>query len=346
MLEVITDGFRITAIFLLVVFFLLIGRFEKTSFKKYLLLFFLSTTLAYLVTYWELIWSFNPLFQISFFLSVLFPLSFWLVSKALFDDEFIWQPNYLVYVIAISLVHYVLYRLNDIFYEGAYANFTFLPYLISTLFILMVLYEALRDRINDLVISRIKKRHIFVIFSSFIALASVYYFFTEDPWKLPLHFQLVQNIFICLFIILFFGDQFSYNSLFTPVSPKSLSKRLEKDHILQQRIIDNLKKVIEQEQVYKSEGLTITQLAEELNEKEYLVRRAINNELGYTNFNSFLNFYRIKSACTLISEIKTTKKTFQEIAYEMGFQSIATFNRAFKKETGKTPSEYMESHKS
>ena len=31
--------------------------------------------------------------------------------------------------------------------------------------------------------------------------------------------------------------------------------------------------------------------------------------------------------------------TFQEIAYRMGIQSVATFNRTFKKETGLTPSE-------
>ena len=32
--------------------------------------------------------------------------------------------------------------------------------------------------------------------------------------------------------------------------------------------------------------------------------------------------------------------TFQEIAFKMGYQSVATFNRAFKKEKSKTPSEY------
>ena len=52
----------------------------------------------------------------------------------------------------------------------------------------------------------------------------------------------------------------------------------------------------------------------------------------------FLNHYRIKEACALLDSKEDL--TFQEIAYRMGYQSVATFNRAFKKETGVTPTEY------
>jgi AraC-like DNA-binding protein len=37
------------------------------------------------------------------------------------------------------------------------------------------------------------------------------------------------------------------------------------------------------------------------------------------------------------------KSTLLGIAYDCGFNSKATFNRAFKKNTGKTPKEFLES---
>jgi AraC-like DNA-binding protein len=190
------------------------------------------------------------------------------------------------------------------------------------------------------VASRLKKRNIFVLFSSFLALISVYYFFTAEPLKLPDDFLLVQYVFTCIFIILFFSDQFEFKILFVTISTTEYKDQQERNTLIQERIIKRLLLKFETEKSYVSEGLTITKLSEVLGEKEYMVRRAINGVLGYTNYNSFLNHYRIKESCRLLEENQLKELTFQEIAYKMGYQSIATFNRAFKKETGKTPSEY------
>ena len=46
---------------------------------------------------------------------------------------------------------------------------------------------------------------------------------------------------------------------------------------------------------------------------------------------------RLKKAEELL---KKTDKKITDIAYLSGYQSIATFNRMFKQETGQTPSEY------
>jgi len=127
---------------------------------------------------------------------------------------------------------------------------------------------------------------------------------------------------------------FEINKNSEGISTQSISIEINK------RIIKKLIEVFENDKLYKNEGITITQLALVLNEKEYLVRRAINGELRYTNFNSFLNYYRITEACRLLKGNRLKALTFQEIAFQMGYQSVATFNRAFKKEIGKTPSEF------
>lgn len=51
--------------------------------------------------------------------------------------------------------------------------------------------------------------------------------------------------------------------------------------------------------------------------------------------------YLISKRISFAAELlKNTDKTILEIALECGFNNTANFNRAFKKITGKTPSEY------
>ena len=55
----------------------------------------------------------------------------------------------------------------------------------------------------------------------------------------------------------------------------------------------------------------------------------------------FINSYRIKEAKRLLKNRLNEKSTILEILFEVGFNSKAAFNKAFKKKTGLTPSEYM-----
>ncbi len=55
------------------------------------------------------------------------------------------------------------------------------------------------------------------------------------------------------------------------------------------------------------------------------------------NINEYINHLRIEEAKKRLDD-KDLK--IIDIAYAVGFESLVTFNRAFKKETGKTPSEY------
>lgn len=346
MLELFTDGFRITALFLLLVFSVVILLLEAHSFKRKILLFFLITTAGYLLAYWDLVQMNVALFQVTFFFSVLFPISFWLVSKALFDDDFSWNNKYWILTVSVSVTHYLLYKFNELYGDTLYRKLRFLPYMISVIFILMVIYESLKNKENDLVLSRLQKRNIFAVFSSFIALVSLYYFFVGNPLRLPTNFVLLQNIFVSLFIILFFSDQFQFKNLFVVQSNINYRKQKKGDSLIQNRIIEKLDTVFKEEKLFCTEGITISKLADIINEKEYQIRRTINQQLGYTNFNSYLNHYRIQEARRLINENHYKALTFQEIAFRMGYQSVATFNRAFKNETGKTPGEYANQEES
>lgn len=337
MIEFLSDGLKAAAVVLLFTFVYVVIRHECLSFRKVILLTFLFTLIGYQLAYWQSLQVFTVFNSICFFLSMQVPLAFWIMSKAFFNDDFKWNWKYWILVILVPALHYLLYRFNEWEVRGFSEDFRFLPYLLSVLFIVMAIIEALKNREDDLVLSRLRQRNLFVLFSSLLALASVFFFFTGDPVELPPLYELIQNGLTCLFILWIFGAQLNYRHIFTePASSKNKVPE-EKERHIQKRIIQKLLKVFQQEDLYMQEGLTISKLAAHTGEKEYQLRRAINGELGYTNFNAFLNHYRIKEAVRLLEEEEGL--TFQEIAYRMGYQSVATFNRAFKKETGQTPTE-------
>ncbi|MDH4070617.1 MAG: helix-turn-helix domain-containing protein [Ignavibacteria bacterium] len=64
------------------------------------------------------------------------------------------------------------------------------------------------------------------------------------------------------------------------------------------------------------------------------------NEQLHQNFFDFVNRYRIEDAKRLLTGPEGRRYTIQSIALEVGFNTKASFNAAFRKHTGTTPSQY------
>lgn len=122
----------------------------------------------------------------------------------------------------------------------------------------------------------------------------------------------------------------------TRVADRAAAERVVVDPILLRRL-DHLMTV---ERTYRQEGLAIGALAARLDVPEHRLRQAINEGLGYRNFNVFLNRYRIEDARLALSDATQREVPVLTIAMDAGFQSIGPFNRAFKAETGVTPTEF------
>jgi len=73
---------------------------------------------------------------------------------------------------------------------------------------------------------------------------------------------------------------------------------------------------------------------------EYRLRPLINRRLGYRDFCSFINDYRVAEAKRALADPMQTDVPIFTIALNAGFQSLAPFNRAFKAATCQTPSDY------
>ncbi len=91
--------------------------------------------------------------------------------------------------------------------------------------------------------------------------------------------------------------------------------------------------------MYKSPELTLSILAKKLNTNPSFLSKVINNGFGI-NFNDFINRYRVQEVKNLLADPANANITIMSLAYDAGFNSKATFNRAFKKFTGKNPRDF------
>ncbi|WP_050403211.1 AraC family transcriptional regulator [Bradyrhizobium embrapense] len=107
-----------------------------------------------------------------------------------------------------------------------------------------------------------------------------------------------------------------------------------------QAALNHLKHLMATERTYRQEGLTIGVLAVRLGMPEYRLRTLINDGLGHRNFNAFLNRYRLDEAKAALADAGQAEVPVLTIALDAGFQSLAPFNRAFKADTGLTPTEF------
>lgn len=106
------------------------------------------------------------------------------------------------------------------------------------------------------------------------------------------------------------------------------------------KLAERLDRLMREDRIYRDESLSISALALRLSVPEYRLRRLINRKLGHRNFNAFINQWRLADARQALADPAERDVPISTIALDAGFQSLGPFNRAFKAETGLTPSEY------
>ena len=105
-----------------------------------------------------------------------------------------------------------------------------------------------------------------------------------------------------------------------------------------------LKEYVELNKPYLDSGLTITELGNKLSLTKHQISQVINSEFE-VNFYEFINDYRVNEFKKLSLDPVNGHLSLLGIAFESGFNSKATFNQAFKKKEGITPSEFLKQYK-
>lgn len=127
--------------------------------------------------------------------------------------------------------------------------------------------------------------------------------------------------------------------LFGAAAPRTGPRRVAaRDEALAQR----LAQALDGDEVWREEGLTIGGLARRLGAPEHHLRRLINEGLGYRNFAAFLNERRVVAAKAALADPAKARTAVSTIAYDVGFSSLAPFNRTFRELTGQTPTAWRQ----
>jgi AraC-like DNA-binding protein len=93
------------------------------------------------------------------------------------------------------------------------------------------------------------------------------------------------------------------------------------------------------EKPFLNPQVNLTDLSEKLSVSSKHLSQVI-NQCFNKSFFDFINSYRIQEVQHILKESKDDKMTVLEAMYQAGFNSKSSFNTAFKKETGQTPTEY------
>ena len=106
-----------------------------------------------------------------------------------------------------------------------------------------------------------------------------------------------------------------------------------------ERALANLNYVMQTEKIYIDPDLSLRSLAEKINLNPHQLSELLNHEVG-KNFNSYIMDFRVNDAIKALKN--EPNKTILAIALDVGFNSNSAFYTAFKKVTGKSPSDYRE----
>lgn len=107
-----------------------------------------------------------------------------------------------------------------------------------------------------------------------------------------------------------------------------------------QPILQTLEQLMVGDKIFLNPDLNLSQLAKRVGVAPKTLSAVLNQHLG-KSFNEYINEYRVREVQGRLLGGDGRDLTIAGLAYEAGFNSLQTFQRAFKSISGVTPSEFM-----
>ncbi len=233
-----------------------------------------------------------------------------LLSNMMPDYFLYYIPNFAIVIIALQLIYFILIRftlkksiisLNRAKWLN-WLSYSFLGYCLSFACYFVLLKLGSLDMGQDY----------FIVFSMIFFIGLVSYFGFLQP-----------QVF----------DGLSMDKI---VGYKKYRKTgLTNTHSLE--IVSSLKELLNTHKPYLNNELKLDSLAVELNLSRNHLSQVINQHFD-TNFFDFINKYRVEEAKKLLK--KEPDLNVKDVVYKSGFNNRVSFNKAFKRHTGVTPTQY------
>ncbi len=185
-------------------------------------------------------------------------------------------------------------------------------------------------------------RTLLTLFAGFILGYVTYFFLAMTPF-----FTIVQDYTISLAMtVLIYGvgvlgylqpEIFTGQRLRPLFAPKYQTSSLTP--AAAESLKESLLHLMQSEQPYRDNRLRLNTLAERLDVSPHHLSQVINEQLGI-NFADFVNSYRVREAQQLLADPAYRDQYIIDIAYQVGFNNKTSFNKAFKAQTGLSPSAF------
>lgn len=162
----------------------------------------------------------------------------------------------------------------------------------------------------------------------------------EKYWVLYYGYQIT-------FILLSLGViTFSYWTLLGSAVLSSIEtqKKYAQSNFSEKELINwskSIKDIMVKDQLFLQASLSLEDLAKRAGLNKTQLSQTINRQFN-KGFTDWINEYRLDEFIQRVDSNKFRHLTFIGIATEVGFNTKATFNKAFKKYKGKTPTQYFE----
>jgi AraC-like DNA-binding protein len=265
---------------------------------------------------------------------------FWLFTRAVFDDRFKLRPWHAALWLAFA-VWPVAWLLGADFVTRAPLQVTMR---IAVLVLAaLVVVQTIKDWRGDLVEGR-RRLRVFIVVAILLHIAiTASVDLSLGPEQVPLWLQVLNAAALATIAAVIAGVMLQANLdavIASPVVAAKAPPASADEEFVDPALLSKLEHLMAVDRVYREEGLTIGTLASRLKLSERRLRQAINRGLGYRNFNDYLNRHRLADARQALADPAQTSVPILTIALDAGFQSLGPFNRAFKAETGMTPTEF------
>lgn len=187
------------------------------------------------------------------------------------------------------------------------------------------------------------QRNIYIIHMLYVVCYSAYGFLLANNMTVGFLFH-IQVMCMALMVMYLgysanvqpavFNGSYSLNKLFYKYEKSGLTKSLSLE------LKDSLIRLFDEEKVYKDSTICLETLSEKLNTTRHNTSQVI-NEHFQMSFHELINRYRIREAKEILNKDVQRNLNIIDVAYEVGYNNKVTFNKAFKKDTQLTPSQYQ-----
>jgi len=297
---------------------------------------------------WEVCW--HPAWLPAASLASAVPFFFWAWTRSITDDDFrltAWPIAVAVVLLAMPLcMQFVAVALRPTHYVGWSV---ILHSLLGIAFVVAALFGVVRTWRQDMIEARRRLRWIVVVVSGVysIVVMCVELYFHDKEASSALELLNAMSLTLLLLVLCgvllsvsdgmrtAFGWVVAQDVQLPSVQPATVNAR-----DVEQELVDKLQAQMTNQAAYRDANLAVSMLASTLGVHEKRLREIINGRLGFKNFPSFVNAYRLEEVRLRLADARHDRLPILTLALDAGFGSIVVFNRTFKERYSMTPTEY------